>query len=311
MTVGTKNSCESKNDRWDGSGDATGDADGDLVSAIPVAGGDGLMPEHPLGGRFWVLTPSDDEDGEVDMVAASPSPDAGSLRYLCRTPEEVGDRDLNDPTREAARRSIKRIHRRQMQRAAAMDFMVMEGTSLSTMSTPLGRSVSKKSLILPVLEPSIFVDNDQEGWTVVHRRRWSPEFGKKAQNPGSDPTFSDRSNLLGAGSIKLRPCPGSFRHGPARQLPRRPVAVVSDRSVEIDRPIRVKVGEAVAGHAFRHLLGFAWRKIERGEKVVQPPISTASMNGDGAQGGFNPGRGGFNHGRGGRGGRVGDMPKRQ
>jgi hypothetical protein len=212
MTVGTKNSCESKNDRWDGSGDATGDADGDLVSAIPVAGGDGLMPEHPLGGRFWVLTPSDDdEDGEVDMVAASPSLDAGSLRYLCRTPEEVGDRDLNDSIQEMARRSIKRLHRCQMQRQAAMEFIAMEGTSNSMMSTPLGRSSSKKSVNLPVLGPSVFVDDGQEGWTVVHRRRWSPEFGKNAHNPAVDPSFAGRLKLQGTGSINLRPSPVSVR----------------------------------------------------------------------------------------------------
>ncbi|KAM0842343.1 hypothetical protein ACQ4PT_058412 [Festuca glaucescens] len=300
-----------------GSGDAVGDAGGDLATPAPAAVRlrltDGKAPEHPLEGRFWVLAPSDDEDEDEDaMDVVSPLPDAGSLRYLCRTPEEVGDRDLNDSIQDMARRSIKRLHRRQMQRKAAMEFMAMEGTLSSPMSTPLGRSGSKKSVNLPVLEPSVFDDDGQEGWTVVHRQRWSPEFGKKAPDPVIDPSFAGRSKLHGMGSINLRPCPVSVRYGPARTLHRRPVSGVSDRSVEIDRPIRVKVGGAVAGYAFRRLLGFAWRKIDRGEKVVQQPTSNALMNGDGGQGGFNPGRGGFNHGRGGhqpRGGRAGNATR--
>jgi hypothetical protein len=30
-----------------------------------------------------------------------------------------------------------------------------------------------------VLEPSVFLDDISEGWTVVHRRRWSPAISKK------------------------------------------------------------------------------------------------------------------------------------
>jgi hypothetical protein len=70
---------------------------------------------------------------------------------------------------------------------------------------------------------------------------------------------------------------------------RQPIAGVPDRSVEIDRPIRVKVGGVVAGHAFRRLLGFTWRKIERGAQADQLPTSDALLNDDGGQGGFNSG----------------------
>jgi hypothetical protein len=130
-----------------GSGDALGDAGEDLSAPDPAATpsrfNDGGALEHPPEGRFWVLSSSDDEE-EDEVAIVSPLPSAGSWRYLCRTPEEVADRDLQDPIRELARRSIKRLHRRQMQRQVAMAFMAMEGTSLSTMSTPLGRSSSKK-----------------------------------------------------------------------------------------------------------------------------------------------------------------------
>jgi hypothetical protein len=193
-----------------------GDAGGDLATPAPAADrirlNDGKAPEHPLEGRFWVLAPSDDEEeDEVARDVVSPLPDSGSLRYLCRTQEEVGDRDLNDSIQEMARRSIKRLHRCQMQRQAAMEFIAMEGTSNSMMSTPLGRSSSKKSVNLPVLGPSVFVDDGQEGWTVVHRRRWSPEFGKNAHNPAVDPSFAGRLKLQGTGSINLRPSPVSVR----------------------------------------------------------------------------------------------------
>jgi hypothetical protein len=52
-----------------------------------------------------------------------------------------------------------------MQRKAAMDFMAMEGMLVSPLSTPLGRSIPK-SVNLPVLEPSVFHDDGQEGWTI-------------------------------------------------------------------------------------------------------------------------------------------------
>jgi hypothetical protein len=149
-----------------GSGDAVGDAGDDLATPTPVTARrrlcDETTPEHPLGGRFWVLSQSDDEDeDDVAMDAASPFPDAGSLRYLCRTPEEVGDRDLSESIQDMARRSIKRLHRRQMQRKAAMEFMAMEGTSSSQVSMPLGRSGSTKSVNLPVIPPSVFNDDGQ------------------------------------------------------------------------------------------------------------------------------------------------------
>jgi hypothetical protein len=106
------------------------DADGDLATPAPVTARrrlfDGITPEHSLGGRFWVLSPSDDEDeDDVAMDVTSPLPAAGSWRYLCHTPEEADDRDLCESIQGMARRSIKRIHRCRMQRQAAMEFMAI------------------------------------------------------------------------------------------------------------------------------------------------------------------------------------------
>jgi hypothetical protein len=140
-----------------------------------------------------------------------------------------------------ARRMIKRIHRHQQQRRAAMDFFATEGTLVSPTSAPLGRSVLRgKPLLLPILEPSVFEDDGQEGWTVVRRRRWSPASGKRS----SDPVIAGYSNLRGMGPTHLRPRTDSdsARGGLASTISRRPVPDRSDRSVGIDRPIQVKVG---------------------------------------------------------------------
>ncbi|KAK1629024.1 hypothetical protein QYE76_003363 [Lolium multiflorum] len=303
LTVENTNNpqIQSLNKKQCGSGDAVGDTGGDPATPSPAVvqaqlnGGE--APERPLNGRFWVLQSSDDEAEEEDAMAeASPFSDADSFRYLCRTPEVVDDRDLFESTQELARRAIKRLQRRQVQRTAAMDFMAMKGTLTSPLSTSLGRS-TPKSLNLPVLEPSVFHDDGQEGWTVVHRRRWSPELDTKTSDPVIKPVISGRSKNTGMG-LNFHNSVLPIRNGPARTARYRPIPRSTDRSVETQGPIQVKVGGAVAGHAFRHLLGFAWRKIEKGEQVVQQPPSR-SMSGDGGHGGFNPGRGAFNQGRGG------------
>ncbi|KAK1605426.1 hypothetical protein QYE76_029099 [Lolium multiflorum] len=119
------------------SGDAEGDAGDALATLTPATErrtfSDGSTPEYPLGGRFWVLSSSDEESEDDVAMDAESATEAGSLRYLCRTPEEVGDRDLNGSIQDLARRSIKRLHRRQMQRKAAMDFLELEGV-VSTMA---------------------------------------------------------------------------------------------------------------------------------------------------------------------------------
>jgi hypothetical protein len=297
-------------ERASDAGDATGDTGGEFG----VAGGEPVTPspasvQPPLNcgrgtdrpvGRFWVLESSDDEQDDEDAMVDTSSPqEAGSWKYLCRTPEVIFDRELFESTQDLARRASKRLHRRQAQRKAAMDFMAMEGTSFPPLSTPLTRSVPK-SLNLPVLEPSVFHDDGQEGWTVVHRRRWSPETDKIRPDPVIAPVNAGRSKIHGLGSLRLRPS-SVFpdQRGPGRILQRRVFPGKTDGSVETHRPIQVKVGEAVAGHAFRRLLGFTWRKLEKGKHVVQQPHSSVPMSGDGGNGGFNPGRGAFNHGRGG------------
>ncbi|KAK1611113.1 hypothetical protein QYE76_034786 [Lolium multiflorum] len=284
----------------EGSGDGAGDTGGDPTSASPVAAhSGGSAPERLPDGRFWVLESSDEEGEDEDAMAdTSPSHDAGSIRYLCRTPEMVDDRDLKESTHELARRTFKRLQRRQLQRKAAMDFMATKGTLCSPVSTPLGRS-NPKSLILPVLAPSVFIDDGQEGWTVVHQRRWSPELDKTMSDPVLVPEIPEVSKFRGLGSSLVNPLSVlPARSGPAQMARYKPIPRMVDRSVETHHPIQVKVGGAVAGQAFRRLLGFAWRKIEKGKQVVQQPRS-GTMSGDGGQGGFNPGSGAFNQGRGG------------
>jgi hypothetical protein len=168
---------------------------------------------------------------------------------------------------------------------------------LSPTSMPLGMSVCKTKIkVVSLLEPSVFTDDGMEGWTVVCRRRWSPAIGKRSP----DPRKSVFSKFCGLGPARTRA--GAHlnlaRWGPNTAIHRVTAVTKIDRSDGDCRPYQVKVGDAVAGRAFRNLLGLAWKKFETGEPVVQRRRSVLPMNGDGRQG-FNPGRGGFNTGRGG------------
>jgi hypothetical protein len=64
-----------------------------------------------------------------------------------------------------------------------MFFFSSEGMT-SSPSLPLG---NQRNLMghkkLPVLEPTVFPDEDMEGWTVVPRRRWSPASDANVRDP--------------------------------------------------------------------------------------------------------------------------------
>ncbi|KAM0870258.1 hypothetical protein ACQ4PT_040132 [Festuca glaucescens] len=283
---------------------------GDLVTPAPVKplkGSDGdCSPECLLGSRFWELRSSEeDEDGEAEERSSAGESEK-SIRYLCRTPSPVSGRDILEDMSELARRALKRIRRQNDQRLAAKAAMVLtspEGMS-SPISMSLGMSVCKiKAKAKPVLEPSVFTDDSTDGWTVVCRRCWSPVIGRRSH----DPRKAVISKIRGLGPARMRASANRRvdRCGPKSAMHQvhgvpNPFRFDSDRV-----PNQVKVGNAVAGRTFRNLLGLAWKRIERGEPVVQWRCSETPMNGDGSQGGFNPGRGGFNAGRGGYHGRGG------
>ncbi|KAM0898640.1 hypothetical protein ACQ4PT_021807 [Festuca glaucescens] len=274
--------------------DALGDSGGDLATPPPArAKEEGIgcgSPKRPLGGRFWVLQSSDDEDdGNVDELSADG--DSASRKYLCRTPLSVSGRDLSEPSSELARRMRKRINRQTSQRLAAMEAMEIMSSEGKVPSPllPLGMSLCKNKVkVMPVLQPSVFVDDGLDGWTVVRRRRWSPANERMLPDPFV-PVFS---NIDDVGSEKRRAGAklNRARWGPKQMMRADPLAKIDADS----QPKRVKVGDQVAGHAFRNLLGLAWKKIESGEAVVQPRRLSTPMNGDGRQGGgFNAGRGGY------------------
>ncbi|KAM0908073.1 hypothetical protein ACQ4PT_015705 [Festuca glaucescens] len=278
---------------------STGDAGGDLATPTPVivrtAGKVDGSPEWLRGSRFWLLQPSDDE--EEGLGEESPAIDEDtdySLRYMCRSPAPVTDRDIVEDSSELARRTLKRIRRRDAQRMAAkaaMAFASPQGMN-STSPLPWGKVSAKiKNLVRPIMEPSVFVDDSTEGWTIVRRRRWPPVIDALPQ----DPKIKENSNLSSLGLARLRASPNHNRHWC------NPLSV-TNRS-DGDRR-QAKVGSVVAGRAFRGLLGLAWSRIEKGEPVLRRQDRSSAMNGDG-QGGFNPGRGGFNAGRGGHQGRGG------
>jgi hypothetical protein len=162
-------------------GEGSGDLAGDLATLSPgdrrkVSEADG-SPEWIYGSRFWLLQPSDDEEeGVHDEVSPDTEDFDIAIRYLCRSPSPVSGRDIADDSQELAWRTLRRMKKREEQRAATKAAMMLdfsEGTWCVS-SLPLGSSVTKlREHVLPVMEPSLFCDDNSGGWTVVRRRRWA------------------------------------------------------------------------------------------------------------------------------------------
>ncbi|KAM0842883.1 hypothetical protein ACQ4PT_058062 [Festuca glaucescens] len=284
-------------------GKAFGDRKGDLANPPPAkvqrGRDDCRSPERHLGGRFWVLQSSDDEE-DSDVEEMSSAGGSVSMKYLCQTPTLVSGIDISEQPSELARRKLKRINRQRNQRMAAMAAMELassEGT-WSPSSMPLGMSVCKtKAKAMPVLEPSVFVDDEVDGWIVVRRRRWSLAIDSSSH----DPIISEISNIRRVGSARFRAGASNnrARWGPNNVVRGTHVIKIDQRSDGDCYQKQVKLGAQVAGRAFSNLLGLAWKRIGTWEPVVSRRRCSSPMNGDGGQGGFNLGQGGFNAGRGG------------
>jgi hypothetical protein len=100
----------------------------------------------------------------------------------------------------------------------------------------LGKSISKIKN-RPVLEPLVFHDDCMQGWTVVHRRRWSPAFGKKVLDPELTPGLT---RSWADGNVTVA------RRGPATIVHHDIEATKQSRPNE-KQFMRVEVGEAVVG----------------------------------------------------------------
>jgi hypothetical protein len=176
------------------SGDAGGDlaADGDLASQTPPTTAvlspsppwtpltvQVLSPESFTGSRFWALQADDAEDTDLDEGEEEEGGDDGSpaggadrsATYLCRTPVPVRDADLIEASSELNRRQMKRLRRRDEQRIAARSAFFFSAREGMNSSPPMLLGIRKKSAVAmnPILEPSVFVDESMDGWTVVRR----------------------------------------------------------------------------------------------------------------------------------------------
>jgi hypothetical protein len=139
---------------------------------------------------------SDDEaeDEDAEVSSASEVTDR-SLRYLCHSPSPVDGRDIDESSTMLAWRFLKRIKTRQEQRLvtkAAMELTSSEGTCPRVPLSLDSVSSKMKDLRMQVMEPSVFVYDNSDGWTVVRPRRWPPEI----DTAGVDPNFKEISNFL-------------------------------------------------------------------------------------------------------------------
>jgi hypothetical protein len=106
-----------------------------------------------------------------------------------------------------------------------------------------------KQVVHPVLEPSCFQDGGVGGWTVVHRRNKSTAI----TGPG-DSQVHDRPTIS-----NLRAC------GPRQGNNRGPLAAALSPEDRMRAYPQAHIVDApkpnlVAGRAFRHLLGYTWRR---------------------------------------------------
>jgi hypothetical protein len=251
----------------------SGDGGGDLANQPPTAArltvdvgyspeqtrtpstGKICSPEKFTGSRFWVLEADDEEvsdrdDEDVDEREEDGSPAGGgdrSATYLCRTPSPVRDADLLEDSSDLNRRRLKRLRRRDEQRMAARSalfFSINEGMNSSSPLMPLGIRTKAHVVKRPVIEPSVFLDESLEGWTVVRRRRWSPASDVNL----CDPRMSVNSNFRVAGQAGLRALVNNTLRssGPNQSRQGRYDIDQSDRG-----PRLARVGNNTAGFAFR------------------------------------------------------------
>ncbi|KAM0852978.1 hypothetical protein ACQ4PT_051394 [Festuca glaucescens] len=260
-----------------------GDLRGDIATPSPARE---RSPEWLRGSRFWLLQASDDEEegGDVELSPEVEDSDM-SIRYLCRTPTPVSGIDIVDDSRDLARRTLKRIEKRDAQRMATKASMVFASTEGMTSSSPLplGKSLAKnKYMARPVMEPSIFMDDNDGGWTVVRQRHRPPVITGKVHDP-KHVNISKSSEKSGMGLAGLRASPTKhlvhWNPSVARNRPSQRA-----RPDGAHEPRQVRVGASIAGHAFRKLLGFSWRKKEQGEPVWRRRDLPSEMNGDGGRG---------------------------
>jgi hypothetical protein len=162
-------------------GGLPGDSGGDLATQTPATappvGEVVSSPERFIGSRFWVLQTDEEEDdgtedGEEDVGGMSGGGGDRSSIYLCHTPSPERNTDLVEGSSKLNRCHLKRIRRRDGQRSAgraALFFSSHEGM-ISSPPLPLGNQRKQPApKNLPVLEPTVFADENMDGWTVVRR----------------------------------------------------------------------------------------------------------------------------------------------
>ncbi|KAM0831551.1 hypothetical protein ACQ4PT_065452 [Festuca glaucescens] len=262
---------------------STGDAEGDLAVPSPAWIGEARDPAPACVGRFWALSESSGEgsDGENDEEES-----AISLRYVCRSPSPVSDRDLQVSS-SLSHRAARRARRQLLQKEAAIFFASPASSSSDNVSVDLRVKNQKnfKQVTRPVLEPSSYPDDGAGGWIEVRRRNRPTAI----TGPG-DAQVHDRPQVLNL-----------WAHGPMQGQHRGPMAAELSPQGRRDRmrahrraqTAAVPIPNLVAGRAFRHLLGYTWHRktLISIDESRQP---AAVMNRDSGRA---PGRGGDGRGR--------------
>jgi hypothetical protein len=242
-------------------GDRAGGRPDDPRSPVPAVGvtSPALRSSDRVSlGKFWALLGEDVCSGSEADGDEEAGEERLAVDYL---PSSDLGRDLEESLSGLARRAEKRLLRQQRQRLAARDCLLLSPTSKVCSPTSLSSAISRpRSFRPPVLEPSTFpaAADDDEGWTVVQRRRRSldlvtehvsdPQSTRisKSELPGSISKLGvDRARVLG------RP----FSRNVVQREARRSKAQTSACTQKIPSDANI-----AAGRAWRRKLGFWWAR---------------------------------------------------
>ena len=251
----------------------------DSVDSLPTLLGGSGSPAVCSGGRFWAIAPSEDEDlsGKEDAEVVR----SRSYLELCRSPTPSTSRSFGSSSTRASR-WMRKIN---AQRYASKTLSLFTDEDVSSVPLLPMRKTNFRVPKRPVLEPSVFVEEqDGGGWTVIHRRRRSSPPVKPRRWSRSPFQNSKNQNPRGSGGSRGNTWDRALKDfGPARP------ELHGSPSVGLGfgpRSAPCVCSLNTSGLGLRRCLGFTWKRVTASS--YEP---MAYRGGGRGGGGGGPGRG--------------------
>ena len=169
-----------------------------------------------IGRRFWALAADEDEELGGNYVADDHDGEDRfrSFMKICKTPTPSSSRSSGSSSSRASQR-LRKIN---AQRYASKSLSLFSDNDVRSLSVVAKRKTNFRVLKRPVLEPTVFVEEqDRGGWTVVGgRRRSSPPAKSRCwfRSPFRNSKYQKSSVKRGSNGSTLDRMLGGF--GPVR-----------------------------------------------------------------------------------------------